>query len=105
VLLRAGNPPRILHLHLGSDKEHTVHEAELVGILLAMHLVGTEKNGNTTFKFAIGVDNQVTIKALSSPVRSPGHHIAREIIRLANQVQKRRSKRKYSLTIRWTVGH
>jgi hypothetical protein len=36
VLIRVNNPLRILHLHLGSEKEHMVHEVELVGILLAL---------------------------------------------------------------------
>jgi ribonuclease HI len=103
ILIRAGSPKHILHLHLGPESEHTVHEAELVGIMLGLHLVGTEKRGGTTF--AIGVDNQAAIKAFQSSLRSPGHHLARKIIQTANQIQKRRKKAKYSLTIRWTAGH
>jgi ribonuclease HI len=103
ILYRGDSPPRKLHLHLGTEKEHTVHEAELVGILLALHLINMEKYGSTTC--AIGVDNQAAIQAFNSSLRSPGHHLAREIIRVANQVQKRKNKAKYSLTIRWTAGH
>jgi ribonuclease HI len=103
VLIRAGNPPRKLHMHLGSENEHTVHEAELIGVLLALHLISTERRGNTTF--ALGIDNQAAIKAFESDLRQPGHHIAREIIRVANQNQKRRKKGKYALNIRWTAGH
>ena len=103
ILTRADKPPRVLHLHLGSEKEHTVHEAELVGILLAMQLISTEKHGSTSF--AIAVDNQVAIQSFHSELRNPGHHLSREIIRIANQIQKRRSKAKYSLTIRWAAGH
>ena len=103
VLLRAGNPVRTLRFHLGPEKEHTVHEAELVGILLGMHLIKTEKHGSTTF--ALGVDNQAAIKAFGSDLRSPGHHLAREAIRIARRVHKRRSKERYSLVIRWTAGH
>ena len=36
TLMRQGKPNRTLHYHLGSEKEHTVHEAELIGILLAI---------------------------------------------------------------------
>ena len=103
ILIREGNAPRTLHLHLGPESEHTVHEAELVGIILGMHLISTEKHGSTTF--AIGVDNQAAIKAFQSTLRNPGHHLAREALRIANQIQKRRSKARYSLTIRWTAGH
>lgn len=84
VLIREGNPVRTLHFHLGPDNEHTVHEAELVGILLGIHLIGTEKHGCTTF--ALGVDNQAAIKAFDSAMRSPGHHLAREIVRLAHHI-------------------
>ena len=86
VLIRAGNPTRILHLHLGPESEHTVHEAELVGIMLGIHLIGTEKSGGTMF--ALGVDNQAAMKAFQSSLRSPGHHLARKIILTANQIQK-----------------
>jgi len=55
VLIRPGQPECTLHYHLGPDSEHTVYEAKLVGILLGIHLVKTEKKGNTSF--AIGVDN------------------------------------------------
>ena len=41
----------------------------------------------------------------TSDLRKPGHHLAREALRLANQLQKRKSKRKYKLTLRWTAGH
>jgi len=62
ILTRRGNPPCALHLYLGPEKEHTVHEAELVGILLGMHRVSTEKHSSTSF--AIGVDNQVVLLQL-----------------------------------------
>jgi len=56
ILTREGKPPCALHLTLGPKSEHTVHEAELVGILLSMHLISTERHGSTTF--VLGVDNQ-----------------------------------------------
>ena len=34
ILTRPGKPTRKLHLHLGDSTAHTVHEAELVGLLL-----------------------------------------------------------------------
>jgi len=64
ILLREGRPIRTLHFHLGSEGKHTVHKAELVGILLGLHLISTEKKGSTTF--ALGSDNQVGIKVFQS---------------------------------------
>lgn len=103
LLVRAGKPTKVLHKHLGPDSEHTVHEAELVGLLLGMHLISTENQSSTTC--AIGADNQAALKAFHTNRRSPGHHLAREILRIAEQVRKRRSKSKYKLVIRWTAGH
>lgn len=103
VLIRAGRAPRILHLHLGPEREHTVHDAELVGTLLGMHLISMEKHGSTTC--AIGVDNQAAIRAFHSALRSHDHHIARKIIRMANQVQRRMTRGSHTLTVRWTAGH
>jgi len=92
-----------LHLHLGPESEHTVHEAELAGILLGLQLISTEKHGSTSF--ALGVDNQVAIKSFQSAMRSLGHHLAREALQTANQIQKCRQKGNYELTIWWTAGH
>jgi len=103
ILTRRGNPPHALHLYLGPKKEHMVYEAELVGILLGMHLVSTEKHGSTSF--VIGVDNQAAIRAYQSALRKPGHHLARETLWLANQIQKRRQKGNYKLTMHWTARH
>ena len=103
ILIRSNRPDGILHLHLGPESEHTVHEAELVGLLLAVHLIGTERRGATSC--SVAEDNQAALKAFNSELRKPGHHIAREILQLGNRIQKRRSKHKYLLTLRWTAGH
>jgi len=39
VLFRAGNSPRVLRYHLGTEEEHTVFEAEEVGLMLAAKLI------------------------------------------------------------------
>ena len=107
ILLRAGRATCTLHFHLGAEDKHTVHEAELVGILLGLQLISTERKGRTSF--ALGSDNQAAIKAFKSNFRSPGHHIAREALQLAHQIQnknkKKKKKSKYALTLRWTAGH
>jgi len=103
ILIRKDRPDRTLHFHLGTEAEHTVHEAELVGILLAIHLIGTKKRSATTC--AIAVDNQAALQAFNSEMKRPGHHIAREALKNAFHVQKRRKKSNYKLTLRWTAGH
>jgi len=103
ILLRAGKPAHILHLHLGSEDKHTVYKAELAGILLGLHLINTERKNGTTF--TLGSDNQAAIKAFQSNLRSLGHHLAREALHLAHQIHHRKRKTKYALTIRWMAGH
>jgi ribonuclease HI len=61
ILTRPGQPEQALHYHLGPNNKHTVHKAELVGILLGIHLVKTKRKGKTSF--VIGVDNQAALKA------------------------------------------
>jgi ribonuclease HI len=98
-----GEQLSVTHFYLGPDTEHTVHEAELVGMLLGIHLVDkTITEGSTC---AIGVDNQATLLTLQSDLRSPGQHLARKILLIANRMQKRVGPSNYKLTFRWTAGH
>ena len=103
VLTRRGKPDRILHLHMGSEAQHTVHEAEIAGILLALQLINTEKWNSVPC--VIVVDNQAALQAFNAEMRRPGHHLAREALKNAFQLQKRKKKTKYRLTLRWTAGH
>jgi ribonuclease HI len=103
TLIRRGKPPRTLRYHLGPDSSHTVYEAELVGILLGLQLIRTEKRSNTSC--AIGADNQAAIQALQAEETKPGQHIAAEILKLAEQIKKERKSDNYGITIRWTAGH
>jgi len=90
ILIRKNRPDRTLHFHLGPEVEHTIHKAELVGILLVLHLIGTERC--TAISCSVAVDNQAALKAFDSGLRKPGHHLACEILLLANWIQKRQSK-------------
>jgi ribonuclease HI len=103
VLIRPGKPMCTLHKHLGPESKHTVHKAELVGILLGLQLISTKKHESTTFM--LGMDNQAAIQAFQSDLRKPGHHLAREVLQIAQCIQKRRKPMRHALTIRWTVGH
>jgi ribonuclease HI len=102
ILTKDSKTLAALHYRLGTSEEHTVFEAELVGILLRMQLVKANHTGNTTY--AIGVDNQAAIKALASKLNKPGHYLAAEVLNTAKKLGKTEGK-KYALTIRWTAGH
>jgi len=64
ILTRTEEPTRKLHFHLGPSSQHTVHEAELVGLLLGLHLIKTDKKGKTGY--ALGADNQAALSALNA---------------------------------------
>ena len=103
VLIRKGKPNRSLHYQLGTDKEHTVHEAELLGILLAIHLIKTEPKSRTSC--IIGVDNQAAIAAFGTDMKGPAQHIAREVLKQGIMLKKDRKSKNFTITIRWTAGH
>ena len=105
VLYRNGRRKGVLKLHLGVASEHTVYEAELVGLILGLQLIKNEKKGKTNC--AIGADNQAAIKALQSELTKPGQHLAAKFLRMVKQVKNSRgsSGGKYSLTVRWTAVH
>ena len=81
VLLKQGQPPRTLHFHLDNDTEHTIQEAELVGLLLGIYLIKTEKKGKTSF--ALGTDNQAAIKTLSIDLKQPGQRLVLDFLKTA----------------------
>ena len=103
VLIKRGAITNTLHYHLGPESEHTVHEAELAGLILGLHLIKQEGTGGK--RMAIGIDNQAVLKAFQSDLRNPGHHLAREALRMASMTHKRRGKNKPKLTLRWVAGH
>ena len=83
-----------------------VYEAKLVGILLGMHLIKARKTNKASA--AIGLDNQATIRAFTSDLRSPSHHLMREALHLATQIKKgnkKKGRNKTKVTICWTAGH
>ena len=84
VLVRNGKMAKVLHYHLGPASKHTVFEAELVGILMGLHLIDKTVKGSITFK--IGVDNQAAIKALSSKFSKPGQYLAAEAYKIAARI-------------------
>ena len=87
IMLKGSTVTNTLHFHLGPDTEHTVHEAELVGLTLGIHLINSEHKGRKSM--AIGSDNQAALKAFHSNLRKPGHHLERETLRMANKAQNK----------------
>ena len=62
--------------HLGSDQEHTVYDAELVGTILGLHLA---KFIPHTLRIDLFLDNQAVIKAIPKADNHPGQYLLDEI--------------------------
>jgi ribonuclease HI len=102
VLIHPGKETRKLHYHLGPTDHHTVFEAELVGLLMGIHLIKTEKKRT---KYALGVDNQAAMTAVATPGNRSGHYLADAFLTAAFALWKTNGTANYSLTLRWTAGH
>jgi hypothetical protein len=79
---------------------YTVHAAEGVGLMLALHLLHREPR--LTPQVSIGVDNQAIITGMTRYKHGAGQaaiNCARELIEYLVQ------ERNIELTIRWTPGH
>ena len=80
-----------------------MHEAKLIGILLAIQLVKTECAVSTPI--VIGADNQAALAVFTSDLKSPAYNIAREILCQATFLQKHKGCKNHPLVLQWTMGH
>lgn len=105
VLIREGKTPRILRYHLGSDRKHTVYEAEVVGLTLAAKLIATEQD--MTYPASILIDNRAAIQSGENSCTKPGGYLVEHFRRMTKQLAKRRKEMEldFNLTIRWIPGH
>ncbi|QRV87101.1 hypothetical protein RhiJN_15119 [Ceratobasidium sp. AG-Ba] len=100
VLCRDGQPDRILRLHLGSDKRHVVYEAELVGAMLALHLLASERDVGSAW---IGIDNQAVLHTMRSPVINAAPHLVLALADLTKSLT--RSHPGLAVTTTWVPAH
>jgi ribonuclease HI len=101
ILFRSGQRPRTLRYHLGTDEEHTVFEAEVVGLSLAAELIATE--ANPTFPISIFIDNQAAIQSGEGFYTHSGAYlIDRFRSRMKNLARKYAN---FDTTVRWVPGH
>jgi ribonuclease HI len=103
ILKREGKPDRVLKLHLGTTEQHTVYEAELVGMIMGLHLIKTEWTGRHAC--VLNVDNQAALVAIRTDLNKPGQHLAEEVLKMTKQIKKKRGNGRNKLTFRWSAGH
>jgi hypothetical protein len=78
----------MLCYHLGTDKKHTVFEAEEVGLTLAAKLIPTECS--LMSPISISIDNQAAIQSGENPYARPGSYLADHFRNMLLKVASRR---------------
>jgi len=103
VLYRHQSHRQTLHYHLGSADEHTVYEAECIGIVLALHMLINDTRSRFPNKVLIGSDNQAAILGLRNQRPHPGHWILDLVLALAHKLKNKR--RNTTILFTWVPGH
>jgi ribonuclease HI len=102
VIMRDGEEMGSKRFYLGSDQEHTVYEAEIVGMILAVQLL-KEAGGNRGGTMSLGINNQAAITATSAFQSRPGHYLMDAFHDDLRSLIPEHDNRK--LVIRWSPGH
>ena len=100
ILFKDGQRCGTLKFHLGASSSHTVYEAELVGIILAAHLLKVERGGQEA---EISVDSQAAMDALNLNKPAPSHYLVNEAHKMLKAVKVQHPTTK--LLVRWIPGH
>ncbi|EGN97787.1 hypothetical protein SERLA73DRAFT_160864 [Serpula lacrymans var. lacrymans S7.3] len=102
VMLRSGRKAQVLRYYLGSAQDHTAHDGEMAGMLLATELAlraKVEVRGRGV-AISINVDDQQVMRDLES-FESQGGKYTSDTLRIA----LRRIRRNSDIVVRWVPGH
>ena len=101
VLYRPGiAEPTVLRYRLGDSTRHSVYEAEIVGLLLAAHLL----LALLSFHLAsCAADNKACLLAVCNRKPHPAHYLIDDLLLSLESVKRRHPGAK--LTLRWIPGH
>ena len=103
ALRQEGKPDCTLKFHLGTTAQHTVYKAELMGMILGLHLIKTERQG--TVQCMLNVDNQAALVIIKSKMTKSRQHLAADLHQIASKLHKHRGNNRFRLTFRWTARH
>jgi ribonuclease HI len=100
------NPTKILRYQLGTDKEHSVWDAEVVGGILALWLL-KDLNRLNQQKISIYTDNQAFIKAFKAQRASKGYHLIKEFTDAAKLLTQSTNPpiSPERITLKWIAAH
>ena len=82
---------KVLHFHLGSEKEHMVYKAEGIGIAMVLHMLRT-RSRQLTRPLSICSDSQVLLEALGNQCPHAGYYILDKIHNLAKDLHAKQDR-------------
>ena len=92
-----------LRYHLGKATEHTVFEAEVVGLILAAQLLIRFRGAK--YPASIYVVNQAAVWSCTHPVARPGHYLLTHFRKLMKHLLKKKDIDPNMVTIKWIARH
>jgi hypothetical protein len=93
---------KVLRFCLGPDTKHTVYEGEIVGGVLAQHLLHNELTGFGR-RVSMYIDNQASIMATQSINPTPGHYLLDILHEKVTRSKKKH--RNIEIVARWIPSH
>jgi len=102
VMFKGAQGAKTLRYSLGQLTEHTVYEVEAVGVILTLHMLGSERNIQ---RATIRLDNKAVLGALTECRSRPAQMIIDEIISKMESVWHCASDPAFRLEIGWVKGH
>ena len=82
---------KVLRVYLGSSLEHTVYEAEGIGLVMGLHLLNGLSR-QLTQATVLGTDNQAVIKALRNQKSHTGQYLLNAIHKSAEQLHAKQDR-------------
>ena len=92
-----------LRYHLGKSADHTVFEAEAVGLILAAQLL--LRNEEVSFPATIFADNQAVIRSSTKPTAKLGHYLLIRFRKLIRHVLDQNNATNSQISLNWIAGH
>jgi ribonuclease HI len=100
VLYRNGVQKRSLRMLLGSEEDHTVPEAEGIGLILGLELIRAESRAT---RVSLAADNLASITRTTDTKATPAHYIWDIFHNRWKMVMRKHSG--IRMCIRWVPGH
>ena len=100
VLYKDNHVVKSLHFYLGPLTEHTVYESELVGLLLALHLL-LRLTCHLLFSVIIRLDNQAAIRLLTNQESKPAHYLLDAIHNATEKLHWCQDRLQHKDLLRW----